>query len=629
MYDAVDLLEAWAARRTADGVAARVGALLANLLGDDTAVQRLIAEAAEGAVTGRTRLRARLAVEDAVERDPMFGRRLATAMREPGDHRAALVLPTGLLGEPAGGVVIDDQVDVVKGLFFGRDDAEHDLADGLLREGFLPTTAYSEVVSGRKNLIVGRKGSGKSAICMRLAAGDQGSAGVCLITPDDAAGEEFRTFALEGLTAPSAKAMLWRYVFAVQAARHLVRHAGASGPHRRRRPASVVVLERFLRDNGELAEATLYHRVARAGRGLVSSVSLEAFGVKLAVEGNGVVAGARASRQLDVVEEGVRRAFDDLGCAREHGVLLVAVDQLEQVWSAEPESEALVIGLLLAGKHVALHYGGALRCVLFLRSDIYDSLDFSDADKFHSDEIRINWTRHMLRELALTRASVALKRRLAPEELWGEVFPATVCDEPVADYLFKRTLPRPRDAIQFLNQCRTIALDNGHPTITEQDVLDATLVFSRWKVLDLAKEYNVRFPFLGALLTVFRDAGYQLTRTSIAQLFQPFQEDLRQEFGRHTHFFDPDVIIELLFAVGFLGVRRAPGYVYAGATETPIMPQEGHFCVHPCFRPALGVTRPDLEAVRNTITGNVVGSTMQIGTIYGAFGIGDVLPDES
>ncbi|WP_420803663.1 P-loop ATPase, Sll1717 family [Saccharothrix deserti] len=285
--------------------------------------------------------------------------------------------------------------------------------------------SVSEVVTGRKNLIIGRKGSGKSAICMRLSTGDLNSGETCLITPDDAAGEELRRFVLGGLTGPAAKALLWRYVFAVHAARFLVRHASGDD-HRRRRPSSMGTLERFLRDNGELAEENLYHRVARAGRGLMSSFSLEAFGVKVAVDANNAPQGVRASRQLEIVESGVRKAFADLGCTEEHGSLLVMVDQLEQVWSGESESEALVIGLLLAGKHTALTYGKSLRCVLFLRSDIYDALDFSDADKFHSDEIRINWTARQLHQLAMIRAGVALGRRLDPHELWGEVFPATV-----------------------------------------------------------------------------------------------------------------------------------------------------------------------------------------------------------
>ncbi|MFI9811561.1 P-loop ATPase, Sll1717 family [Saccharothrix variisporea] len=614
--------------------AARVGELVAATFRDDTAVQRLLEEAAEGAVTERTRLRAVLALEDGAERNSDFARALSAAMRSTGvelltPSRLGVFQPVdysveALDGRAAADAVISDDVDVVERLFFGRDDAEHDMADGLLREGFLPTTAYSEVLSGRKNLIIGRKGSGKSAICMRLSMGDLHSGETCLITPDDAAGEELRQFVLSGLTGPAAKALLWRYVFAVHAARYLVRHASGDD-HRRRRPSSVGTLERFLRDNGELAEESLYHRVARAGRGLMSSFSLEAFGVKVAVDANTAPQGVRASRQLEIVESGVRKAFADLGCAKKHGTLLVMVDQLEQVWTGESESEALVIGLLLAGKHAALTYGTALRCVFFLRSDIYDALDFSDADKFHSDEIRINWSARQLHQLAMIRAGVALGRKLDPDELWGEVFPATVSGEATADYLFTRSLPRPRDAIQFLNQCRNTALDNGHRRITADDVLEATLVFSRWKVLDLAKEYGIRFPFLDALLTVFRDAGYLMTRTSLTELFLPFQDSLKRRHSQHVHLLDPDAVIDLLFSVGFLGVRRQRRYVYAGTAEMSIQPYESEFCIHPCFRPALGATRPTAARVHNEVTGAVVGPIVQVGAIGGHINVGNVV----
>ncbi|KAA2265106.1 hypothetical protein F0L68_05450 [Solihabitans fulvus] len=564
MHRAVDLLAEWAAGWTSDA-ADQVAGLITTVLGGDTAVQRLLAEAAEGSVTDRTRQRAALALEDYAERVPSFARELDAALHTAGTENRAvnafapIQLSTRSALSSATDAVIAEDVDVVERLFFGRDDAEHDMADGLLREGFIQTKAFSEVLSGRKNLIIGRKGSGKSAICMRLSMGGLNPGETCLITPDETSGEELRRFALGGLTGSAAKALLWRYLIAVHAARYLVQHAGGAG-HRRRRTSSVVALQRFLRDNGELADENLYHRIVRAGRGLMSSLSLDAFGVKIALGTNTAPEAVRASRQLEVVETGVQNAFTDLGCAEEHGALLVVVDQLEQVWSGEPESEALVTGLLLAGKHVALAYKKSLRCALFMRSDIYDGLEFSDADKFHSDEIRISWTARELHQLAITRASVALGRQLEPSELWGEVFPTTVHGEPTADYLFARSLPRPRDAIQFLNQCRDTAFGNGHHRILETDVLEATLVFSRWKVLDLAKEYGVRFPFLDGLLTVFRDAGYELTRTSFAEMFLPFRDLLVQRHRQYADLFDPDAVIDLLFSVGFLGVRRHDGY---------------------------------------------------------------------
>lgn len=114
-------------------------------------------------------------------------------------------------------------------------------------------------------LIIGRKGSGKSAICMRLMSDAGHAGGKVLVTPDEAAGEEIRRFELQGLPGDSAKALIWRYVFAVHAARYLVDHAKGAhdGGHR---TDSVKALGRFLKQNGEaLGGGGRLRGAARAG----------------------------------------------------------------------------------------------------------------------------------------------------------------------------------------------------------------------------------------------------------------------------------------------------------------------------------------------------------------------------
>jgi hypothetical protein len=471
-------------------------------------------------------------------------------------------------------------------LYFGRDDAEHDFADGLLREGFLVTKAFEEVAAGHKNLVIGRKGTGKSAICMRLTA--DGASG--LITPDDAAGEELRRFELQGLTGATAKSLIWRYVFAVQAARHLVSHA--KPVHHRRFSKPVRALRRFLKNNGELADVSFYDRILRGGRGLQATLSLEAFGVKASLDHkNGNSEGARASKQLEVLEAGVARGFRTLGCSA-HPPLLVLVDQLEQVWSSDRESDDLVIGLLLASKRVNQAYGGAARCVLFVRSDIYDALRFDDADKFHSDELRLDWTPKKLGEVALLRAQASLGRSLSRDELWGEIFPARIDGTPADAYLFSRALPRPRDAIQYLNLCRDAAHSRGAERITEADVRGATLQFSQWKLLDLAKEYLVTVPFLDRLFVLFQNTGYLVMRGAVAKRLEPLAEALHDQFPNYKNVLTADGVVEVLYRVGFLGVLRETGLSYAGSGQLPLQPQENGFHIHPCFRPALSAEEP-------------------------------------
>ena len=168
------------------------------------------------------------------------------------------------------------------------------MAVGLLRAGFLPTRAYAAALSGQKTLVIGRKGSGKSAICMQLLQAGTRAGATVLVAPDDAAGDELRRFELQGLNLQTAKSLIWRYVFAVQAAQYLVQH---SKDHDRKTPASVKALGRFLKANGESRNERFYDRVLSGARKLQeASFSLTAFGVTGSVDLKGQAEGAKAAK---------------------------------------------------------------------------------------------------------------------------------------------------------------------------------------------------------------------------------------------------------------------------------------------------------------------------------------------
>jgi len=523
----------------------------------------------------------------------------------------------------------------ISDLFFGRDDAENDLTAGLLNGTvFRPTYAYRQALSGRTSLIIGRKGAGKSAICRQLATPNGHPGTTVLITPDDAAGDEIRRFELQGVSGDTAKSLIWRYVFAVHAARYLCEHARAA--HGWRARTSVRALRGFLEANGETGDERLYDRLRRGVRGLQSAnLALRAFGIEAEVGLNGASEGARASRQLEVLENGVAAAFAELRCAGAH-TLLFLVDQLEQVWTIDPDSHALVTGLLLASKQVTGQYGSAVRCTLFLRADIYDTLSFGDADKFHSDELRITWTQEELADLALARAAASLKRELTPEQLWGQLFPSTVSGEPTDEYLFRRALPRPRDTIQFLNVCQGVADQRGHRRITEEDVLTATRQFSGWKLTDLAREYSVTHPFLSRLFLLFENYGYVVMLPALATRFEPHRERLQQDFADYAESLTMQGVLDVLFGIGFLGVKRGHKVVYSDGVQIPPQPGEEEFHVHPCFRPALGGLGPvDLTPYspsrsRNIYVGNTLvqastGSDLTFGISRGSQLLDDVV----
>jgi hypothetical protein len=308
--------------------------------------------------------------------------------------------------------------------------------------------------------------------------------------------------------------------------------------------------------------------------------------------------GLQTSRKLEVIERFVKAALSDLACAPEHPRFLLLVDQLDQVWSNDPESDAMVTGLLLATKHVSSIFPG-IRCVVFLRTDIYDLLQFAEGDKFHGDEMRIDWSPGSLLDLALARARASLGRPVTAEVLWGSLFSSNVAGKRISEYLIARTLMRPRDLIQFANQCRDTAEKNGHDIVTESDILEAEVQYSQWKLHDLGTEYNVNYPFLADLFTSFQNSGFIISRQSLEERFNVRLETLRNRFPELAPSLTLDNIIDILYGIGFLGVRRKLKTVYSYEDPARVEPGECQFYIHPCFRQALrSVTAADLQPYR-------------------------------
>jgi hypothetical protein len=204
----------------------------------------------------------------------------------------------------------------------------------------------------------------------------------------------------------------------------------------------------------------------------------------------------------------------------------------------------------------------------------------------------LDWTQEKLGEIALLRARASLGRPLTRNELWGEVFPAQVRSEPTDTYMFSRTLLRPRDAIQLLNLCRDAAHAGGMDQITKAVVLGATLPFSHWKLLDLAKEYLVTVPFLDRLFVLFQNTGYVVMRSAVATRLKPFAEALHSQFPNYQDVLTADGVVEVLYRVGFLGVLRENGVSYAGSRELPCSRKRTNFTSIPASgRPSASTSR--------------------------------------
>ena len=474
-------------------------------------------------------------------------------------------------------------------LYFGKDDAETDISNGgLLARSFLETYAYKSAVAGRKSLIVGRKGSGKSAICLRIAQQEAGRA--TLITPDEISAEEIRRFELDGILPEQSKLLIWRYVFCIRLARHVL----ASCVQRGYSSQAVSELRKFLIDNGEAEDLSFQEKFWRVLEKVKASLSLQAFGVKVSGSfESGRPPGVRAENQLGFVEEKLHALIQASSVFTDEKPFYIVVDQVEKVWSNDASSEHLVIGVLLAKKHFATR--PYLRCIVSLRTDIYDFIKFAERDKHRSDELRIDWSKEQIKNLLVERAASSLGERLPETVLFGQLFPTRVARVSVTDYLIDRTLMRPRDVIQFANACRDAAEKNGHVAIHISDVEEATVLYSRWKLSDVVNEWLINYPFLNDLLWLFSNSTYLVHRSFIGKSLDYVERTLRSRYPQHEKLLSLDGVLATLHLIGFLGIVRDDEVLYSYNHNGRVEARDDVFTVHPCFREALSC-KPAKEA---------------------------------
>lgn len=294
-------------------------------------------------------------------------------------------------------------VSFIDKLDFGMDSAETD--QNFLAKAFLYTSLFDRIKDGKKHLVLGRKGAGKTAVCLKLYdyLSKQG-ARASLITPRDL--QKFRNAMLEKVSLNSAKSALlaWKYVFLVQLAEYLLEDAkSVYGSNYLSWPEPPRQVRKFIiqYEGGKTSWIEKTFHIIRS----IKTIGIKTPAVEASVD---VQNQSQETRELDFDDKldelttAIRTSLQSLSITP----IYLLVDKVDEIWDPTPESKQLIIGLLRAMKEV-LEQFGSVYVIVFLRSDIYESLEFHDSDKFHTMEERVWWNKSELKELLTLRAELS------------------------------------------------------------------------------------------------------------------------------------------------------------------------------------------------------------------------------
>lgn len=501
-------------------------------------------------------------------------------------------------------------------LTFGSDDAELDEKRGFLDKVFLKTSIFERAKRSERELVIGRKGSGKSAICLMLKKAFEADGMITLrITPESFSKQRLEQLKISSMNEQQTYTLGWKYVLLTSIGLKILE---VSSQYRMSSKSKKYInnIRVFLSENGE-TELSFTQKVREASK-FLSKFSIKAYGIEGSVEAKQLQKQIYLANSLQEFQNNIDMALSQLRGAK----INVLIDQVDDIWIPTKESEMLVIGLI-KGVHELNSEIQQSHFFLFLRSDIYDSLKFENADKLRSLEERIEWKDSDLKHLIVTRGKVSTGiDSSSPDELWKSIFEETINGENSFSYIYKRTLKRPRELIQFCNIAVAEAQDNNHEYITARDVLLAEKQYSNWKYRDLANEYDSQYPYLEDILSSFQ--GF-LSEFSFNQFANRFDETKIRLSNPEVNSISNEKMLQILFIIGFLGTKIDGEDVFSYQDSSYILAQQHVIVVHPAYQPALGLSKtknspsrdePSSKPTDINVAGDIVAGNKIVQTHY-------------
>lgn len=462
---------------------------------------------------------------------------------------------------------------------WGNDSAER---DPKLLEYFVDSSAKRRLENKQKSLIIGRKGSGKSALKKYIEDHfeHQEDTHIVTISPSYAAVDAvIKNQDIEHFSSEIFFENTWlRQIFldALCQIGHAAKGKYASGSIEFAREISIQ-LNRSSKDIFENITDIIGKLKIKAGEAGEFAASIE-----------------RSIRDI-ADSDALEAHFKEISKAG--AKFIVLIDDLDLGWDNSKASNDFLLGLLNACLYIQA-ISENTHCFIFLREDIYSILmsHTQHSDKFRDIE-RLRWDKSKLIELLEKRINHN-RLRFGLNEIndsFFSVFPQTIGTSNTDNWITERTLGRPRELLQlsrfYSEQCQGAAPDS-------ETLKDIEEQYSSWKLDDLCSEFRNQYPDLITIFAFWKGNFFRSKYTFDSEELDDKLLKIMAEvnipqpwFERIVKETDTNLFASILYEIGFIGA-----YIHGGAggstthysIDVPRSPGLKEVQIHPCFRKAVG-----------------------------------------
>ena len=366
--------------------------------------------------------------------------------------------------------------------------------DDAVLDYFLTTEAVGRLSEGTAFVVLGRKGSGKTALVRHFSEGQSSQLSKAL----NLRGYPWSVHASRidaGASPIEAFVSSWRYLIAVEVA-SLVLAASE-----RIQSQKYLDLTEFFRENygGPSPELSDILRPARL-RVSRASIQPQILGAKLGgVDLDRKSGDHQLGLELNALSNAILRIAIEIAQNEDLGGLLLHFDELDQgLETFDNDRQRMLIGLILAAREIrrdSIRSGYSVTPIVYLRTDLWDDLDFSDKNKItETTAINLDWSHESLLQLVATR----IRAKVSAAADWESIASPGLMrgSQTKWNHIISRTFLRPRDVIKFLNAALSKArMRSDDPLVFENpDIVDARVEYSTYLKRELDDEILPHWP---------------------------------------------------------------------------------------------------------------------------------------
>lgn len=469
------------------------------------------------------------------------------------------------------------------GNILGAPQAEADSL--MLRQAFIETADYQALLHTTDfSFIVGRRGTGKSAIFQRLKEEFALDTGVVLIAEEP---QDFEMLELQSLLATISSdyrvlrpisRLLWTTEFLFKASAAVSKH------YKFNKSAESAYLSDYLKTHIAISTTGAVSNCATILRSILKETRVP-----------------EEIPRIIATRYNINQATTSLIDALEKtGLRIISLyDRLDEAWVPEVTAVAILGGLARTAadyreKQIPFYP------ILFIRDNMFRAMaqfddDFTRHIEGHS--LRLHWDEESLFHMVAARLRIALTLESIESEVkvWNRFAHRELHDRVGFATCLRYTLFRPRDILVLLNEAHVNALREGRNEIIEKDIEKSATSISQHRLEDLCKEYDKVLPGLRLFVSSFRGKpATQILHAVVDQLqYIADHNDYSEIASRDLVLFENGgEMFSALYSVGFLGLKdKVSGnynFCHDGSMSALVsIGEDRETLVHPCYWKAL------------------------------------------